>query len=249
MIDLHVHILPGLDDGPSNMEESLKMTLAAYRDGTRVIVATPHNRDVVQRSSVSQAKALVKELRRELAERSVPLTVLFGMENHLEMDTVEQVERGAALPIEDTRFILIELPFEIYPFHTEETLQKLMDMGLRPIVVHPERNEPIQRNTQLLAGLVRMGTLVQITAGSLTGYSGETAREVSEELLRSGLAHVIASDGHAPNGNRAPFLSPGVEAAARIVGMKTARRMVEDIPLAIVENRDPVIEGLGVGES
>ena len=245
MIDLHVHILPGLDDGPRRMEESVEMALAACRDGTRVIVATPHNRDVVQRSSVIAARDSVSRLRRELKKRSVPLTVIFGMENHLEMDTVEQADVGGAWPIEGTRFILIELPFEIYPFHTEETLQKLLDMGLRPIVVHPERNEPIQRNTQLLAGLVSMGALVQITAGSLAGYLGQTARAVSEELLRSGLAHVIASDGHAPDGHRAPLLLPGVEAAARVVGERAARRMVEDIPLAIVEDRDPVIEGLG----
>ena len=124
MIDLHTHILPGLDDGPYSMEESVEMALAAYRDGTRVIAATPHNRDVVQRSSVSRAKALVKELNREMATRAVPLALLFGMENHLEMDTPEQAARGAALPIEDTRFILIELPFEIYPFHTEVDASK-----------------------------------------------------------------------------------------------------------------------------
>ncbi len=247
MIDLHTHILPGLDDGPSSMEEAVEMALAAYRDGTRAIAATSHNRDVVQRSSVSNAKALFKELKRELAARAVPLTLLFGMENHLEMDTPEQAARGAALPIEDTRFILIELPFEIYPFHTEATLQKLLDMGLRPIVVHPERNEPIQRDIRRLADLVGMGVLVQITAGSLAGYFGETAREVSNELLRRGLAHVIASDGHAAQGKRAPLLSPGVELAARVVGERAARRMVEDIPQAIVEDREPVIEGLGAG--
>ena len=92
---------------------------------------------------------------------------------------------GAALPIEDTRFILIEMPFEIYPFHTEATLQKLLDMGLRPIVVHPERNEPIQRDIRRLADLVGMGAyLSRSPPGSLAGYFGETAREVSNELMR-----------------------------------------------------------------
>ena len=141
MIDLHCHILPGLDDGPLRMEESVEMAMAAYLDGTRVIVATPHNRDVVQRSSVIAARDVASRLRRELKKRSVPLDVLFGMENHLEMDTIEQVDMGGSRTIEATRFILIELPFEIYPFHTEETFMKLLDMGLRPIVVHPERND------------------------------------------------------------------------------------------------------------
>ena len=92
-----------------------------------------------------------------------------------------------------------------------------------------------------------MGVLVQITAGSLAGYLGKTVRDVSEELLRSGLAHVIASDGHAAKGDRAPLLSLGVELASRVVGERAARRMVEDIPKAIVEDRDPVIDGLGTG--
>ena len=249
MIDLHCHILPGLDDGPYRMEQSIEMARAAYMDGTHVIVATPHNRDVVQRSSVLKAKALATRLKRELEKRSVPLQALFGMENHLELDTPEQVERGAALPIEGTRFILIELPFEIYPFYTEDTLTKLFDMGLRPIVVHPERNEPIQRNPQLLADLVGRGALAQVTAGSLLGAFGETVREVSVELLRRGLVHVMASDGHDAHGDRAPILSAGVDAAARVVGMPAARRMVEDIPLAIIEDGDPVTDGLGMGGS
>ena len=235
MIDLHCHILPGLDDGPLRMDESVEMAMAAYRDGTRLIAATPHNRDVVQRSSVIAARDLVSRLKRELKKRSVPLTVLFGMENHLEMDTVEQVDMGGAWPIEGTCFILIELPFEIYPFHTQETLQKLMALGLRPVIVHPERNIPIQRNPRLLADLVAGGALSQVTAGSLTGAYGETVQGVSEELLRRGLAHILASDGHAARGERAPLLSAGVEAAARLVGMPAARRMVEDLPRAIIQ--------------
>ena len=249
MIDLHCHILPGLDDGPSVMEESVEMALAAYREGTRVMAATPHNRDVVGRSSISKARALTERLNRDLEARSVSLRLLFGMENHLEMGTPEQVDRGLALPVEGTRLILIELPFELYPFHTEETLQRLMDRGLRPVIVHPERNEPIQRNPQLLADLVGRGALAQVTAGSLVGAFGETVREVSEDLLRRGLVHVIASDGHAAHGDRAPLLSAGVYAAARVVGMPAARRMVEDIPLAIIEDGDPVTDGLGMGGS
>ena len=196
MIDLHVHLLPGLDDGPSSMEESIEMAALAYRDGTRIIAATPHNRDVVGRSSISHAKALVERLRRELAARAIDVRILFGMENHLEMDTPQQVDNGLALPIEGSRLILVELPFELYPFHTEETLRKLIDRGLRPMIAHPERSEPIQRSPALMAGLVDMGVLGQLTAGSLDGSYGDAAREASNELLRRGLAHVIASDGH-----------------------------------------------------
>ena len=102
MLDLHNHILPGVDDGPSTMEESIEMALMAYKDGTRIIVATPHNRDVNERSSISTVRSLVDRLNQGIQAQSISLKVILGMENHLEMDTVEQVDEGHALPIEGT---------------------------------------------------------------------------------------------------------------------------------------------------
>ena len=115
MLDLHCHILPGVDDGPSTMEQSIEMAIAALRDGTRTIVATPHSRDVNERSTIACVRALAAQLNEELRARSIPLDVVLGMENHLALDTPEQVDAGAALPIQGTRCILIELPFELLP--------------------------------------------------------------------------------------------------------------------------------------
>lgn len=235
MLDLHCHILPGIDDGPSTMEQSIEMATAAFRDGTRTIAATPHNRDVVERSSIACARARAAQLNEELRARSIPLNIVLGMENHLELDTPEQVDAGTALPIEGTRCILIELPFEFYPYHTRDAIHSLLCRGLVPLVVHPERNRSIQRDPQLLGALVQDGAASQITAGSLTGNYGPNVQHTAEELLRLGLAHVIASDGHAPNGARAPLLSRGVAAAAAIVGDAAARRMVDSAPRALLE--------------
>ncbi|MBF8266590.1 MAG: tyrosine protein phosphatase [Dehalococcoidia bacterium] len=236
MLDLHNHMLPGLDDGPSSMEETLEMARLAYEDGVRTIVATPHGRDVAEKSSLSAVRALVDQLKGELRTRSVPLKVLLGMENHLEMDTPEQVERGLAIPIEGTHYILLELPFPSYPLYTEEVLFKLQIKGLHPIIVHPERNAPIQENPQVLAGLVQKGALAQLTASSITGAFGRDTQRVSRELLRRGLVHIIASDGHDARGNREPILSTGVAAAARVVGKEASLRMVVDIPQAILQD-------------
>ena len=234
MPDLHSHILPGIDDGPSTMEESIEMARLAYEDGTRTIVATPHNRDVTERSSLSAVRDLADRFIQELQARSIPLRLLLGMENHLEMNTPEQVEKGLAIPIEGTHFILIELPFEFYPFYGEEVFFKLQIMGLRPIVVHPERNLAIQDNPQILANLVQKGALAQITAGSITGAFGKEPQKASKELLRQNLVHIIASDGHTARGARKPLISPGTAAAARVVGKEAARNMVEDLPEAIL---------------
>ena len=240
MLDLHCHILPGIDDGPSTMEQAVGMAIAARQDGTRTIVATPHSRDVNERASIACVRAVARRLNAELRARSVPLHVLLGMENHLALDTPEQVDAGAGLPIEGTRCILIELPFELYPYYTGDTLRNLRLRGLLPIVVHPERNRAVQRNPQLIAGLVQDGARSQITAGSLTGDMGLDAQRSAEELLRLGLAHVIASDGHAPRGPRAPLLSRGVAAAAAIVGEEAARRMVDSVPRALLQEPDQI---------
>jgi protein-tyrosine phosphatase len=244
VLDLHNHILPDIDDGPSTMEESVEMALIAYKDGTRTIVASPHNRDVNERSSIPFARSLVDQLNQEIQAKSVPLNVLMGMENHLEMDTVEQVEQGIALPIEGTRYILIELPFEFYPFYTEDVLFKLQVNGFKPILVHPERNQPIQDNTQILANLVQKGLLAQVTAGSISGLLGKAHQKAAYELLEQNLIHIIASDGHTSRGIRTPLLSPGVAAVARVLGEDAARRMVEDIPQAILQDKAPNLDGI-----
>lgn len=237
MLDLHCHILPEIDDGPSTMDQSIEMATAAFLDGTRTIAATPHNRDVNERSSIARAKALAAQLNEELRARSIQLDVILGMENHLELDTPEQVDAGAALAIEGTRCILIELPFEFFPYYTRDSIHSLLCRCLLPLVVHPERNRAIQRDPQLLADLVKEGAASQITAGSLTGNYGPDVQRTAEQLLRQGLAHVIASDGHAPAGARAPLMSRGVAAAAAIVGEAAAQRMVDSVPRALLQGR------------
>lgn len=244
MLDLHNHILPGVDDGPSTMEESVEMARMAYYDGTQTIVATPHNRDVNERSSISTVRSLVDRLNQEIQAQSISLKVILGMENHLEMDTVEQVDKGHALPIEGTHYILIELPFEFYPFYAEEVLFNLQLKSLRPIVVHPERNLAIQEKPEILANLVSKGALAQITAGSISGILGKDHQKAARELLQQNLVHIIASDGHTARGRRTPILSHGVAAVAKLIGDEAAHRMVEDIPQAILQDKTPKVDGL-----
>ena len=114
-VDIHSHILPGIDDGPSHIEDSIKMAKVAYSDDTSVIVATPHDRDVSAKFSSSKVVSLVNTLNQSLREQSIPIKVLVGMENHLAMDSPEQFDKGIALPIEGTCSMLIELPFEFVP--------------------------------------------------------------------------------------------------------------------------------------
>jgi len=240
--DLHTHILPGVDDGPTNIEDSVAMARVAAEDGTVAILATPHNQDVTQNHSIDYIKNLVEKFRQELKSKNVQIEILLGMENHLEPNLPQHVSDGNALPINATRYILVELPFTIYPNHTEEVLFKLRLQGLTPVIAHPERNSEIQRNPLILKSLVEEGILAQVTAGSLLGSFGREAKKSSETLLRRGLVHIIASDTHHYFGPRNPALSAGVAAAARIVGDQRAQNMAGNTPKAILNNEVVEIE-------
>ena len=237
MIDIHAHILPGVDDGPSSMEESIQMARLAYEDGIKMMVATPHNRDVAGTSSSSTVRSLVNQMNQHLESEGVDFRVLLGMENHLEMDMPEQLEKGLAVPIENTHYVLVELPFEVYPFYTDDVLVQIQLTGLRPIIAHPERTNAIQDDPQILVDLIAKGALSQITSVSIVGKFGKKVETFTKEILKRNLVHIIASDCHTAYGLRKPIMSEGLHAAAKVVGYVAAEMMVKEIPDAVVNDR------------
>ena len=218
------------------------MARVAAGDGTKVMLATPHRRDVTERSSVSHVRAPLDDMNAEIRSHGIDLTLLLGMENHLDVDIPDEVSAGRALPINGSRYIRVEMPFFGRPNYAEEVLFKLQLQGLTPVLAHPERIEAFQREPELLTRLVERGSLVQITAGSILGRFGRPVRRFTHTLLQGGLVHVIASDTHFPDGPRSPVMSDGVAAAAEVVGQERASAMVVDTPKAILENLSVDIE-------
>ena len=237
MYDLHAHILPGLDDGAKSMDESVEMARVAAAQGTRAILATPHRKDVTEQHSVAHAKTLLDELNARVRAEAIELEVLLGMENHLDVDLPAEIGAGRALPMNGTGHVLIELPFFGSPAFIAPTLHRVQAAGLVPVLAHPERIEAFRQDTELLAEFVRGGMLGQITAGSLLGHFGLCVRDFTCELLRRGLAHLMASDTHAPAGPRWPGLAEVVEAASAIVGAEKAHDLVDAVPKAILQGR------------
>lgn len=237
MYDLHAHILPGTDDGPAEMAESVEMARRAAEDGTRIILATPHRKDVAEGSSVSHLRELVQTLNNELQERSIAVSVVLGMENHLDQDLPLDVSKGRALPMNGSRYILVELPFFGRPEYLEDVLYQLQSDGLVPVLAHPERIEAIQRDPDLLAELVGRGMLSQVTAGSFVGQWGPDVRRFAELLLGRRLVHVLASDAHTPGAPRPPAIERGARAASLLQGWDMVEKMVSNTPLAILEDR------------
>ena len=239
MYDLHAHILPGVDDGSRTPEETLEMSRVAAETGTRIILATPHRKDVTEESSVAHIRRLIADMNAQNAEHGIDIALVLGMENHLDEALPTEIDAGRALPMNGSRYILVEMPFFGRPDYIERTLFEVQDRGLTPVLAHPERIEAFQEDVDLLAMLVQRGMLSQITSGSVVGTWGDEVKKFTHQLLDRRLAHVMASDTHSATGLRSPRLGVGIEVAASIVGMDCAMAMamVVETPLAILEDR------------
>ena len=234
MVDLHCHILPGLDDGPKTLKESLAMCRAAAADGIHTIVATPHRGNFVADTTAKQVLAGIKKLKKALAKHKIKIDILPGHEIHISKDLVQDVEKGVALTINNKKkYILLELPFHSVPFYVFDVIARLKEKGITPIIAHPERNTQIQADKRVMKRLVKAGASAQITGDSLTGKFGPAARRSAANLLKSGLASIIASDSHSPA--RPPALSEAITEATKIVGEKKTRALVESNAAEIIK--------------
>jgi protein-tyrosine phosphatase len=230
VIDLHTHILPAVDDGPRTLEGSLDLARAAVAAGTRTALATPHVND--DRSiDAERVAAGLHELRPALAAAEIPLEVLPGGE--IAIWRLADLDDAAlrSLALGGGPYLLIESPFSPVVGDFEPLVLDLMMRGHRVLLAHPERCPAFQRDPARLERLVDAGVLVQVTAGSMTGGFGSTVRRFTTDLLRQGLAHVVASDAHdavrRPPGQTAGFSALGVEAQRQW--------MTEDVPRAILD--------------
>lgn len=234
MIDLHVHILPDLDDGPDTVAESIRLAQTAFEAGTRTIVATPHilnlfdeNRNAI---IVHEYAALKKRLESELPD----LELLLGSEIYFRPDMSDLTHFEAATINNTGRYMLVEFPLPDLPGGFERELENLRENGVVPIVAHPERNAVIMRNPSLIGQMIAGGALIQVNAGSLTGFFGGSVKKVAHNLLKKGWVHLIASDAHGVD-HRTPSLKTAISAAADVIGEAEACRLVEEYPRTILE--------------
>ena len=244
-VDINAHILPGLDDGPGTVDESLEMARMAARDGTDVIVATPHYRDMELehqsgRTVRELADTLNAALRSDSARRNSPSVRIFtGMTNRLDTSLPDLVNAETVMTLNRTRFLLVEPPFNRLPSYIEDVIGRLLTQRLVPVLAHPERNSEFQRNPRRLQNLVDEGVIVQIASGSLTGLNGNGARRAAEQFIRRGIAHVVASEMHTKSAPRSPMLSDAFDIVSELVDEREAIDLFETNPDMILEGRSP----------
>jgi protein-tyrosine phosphatase len=235
LIDLHCHILPGLDDGSNSAEESLAMARLALQDGIHTLVATPHTLDGLYDVTLTEITDGVASFQQLLRTESLDLRVCMGSDVHLSPGMVDRIKKGHVGTINNTgKYLLLELPPQTIPSGVKEEIFAMKVQGITPIITHPERHPAIMRDMTLLYDFIAMGALSQITAMSLTGEFGEAVRRCAQELLKHRLVHVIASDAHSAD-SRPPLLSRAVSEAAELTGSEwLAMSLASDIPAKIL---------------
>jgi len=230
MIDLHSHILRGIDDGARSMEDSLEIARAAVADGIQVIAGTPHVRDDWP-TDVGVMEYRVAELRAELEAAAIPLDVRTGGEIALEWIPRLSDEQLARFGLGgNPRYLLVETPYYGWPLGLADRLFWLRAQGVNPVLAHPERNAEVQASPERLQRLVEGGVLVQVTAASIEGRIGRRPRECARRLLEAGAVHMLASDAH-----HASVREVGLSAAAESAGGGAlAQWLTYDVPRAIL---------------
>ena len=196
MIDIHSHILPGIDDGALTMEDAVSMAKLAVNEGITKIIATPHHQNGIFFNRQQDIVKRVRELNCVLQSENIPLEVLPGQETRIYGSLLDDFEKGDILTLNHTNYLFVELPSGHVPRYTEQLLFEMQLKGLTPIIVHPERNAEIMNNPEKLLNLVKKGALAQLTAGSLTGHFGKKVQRLSVQLIESNTIHFIASDAH-----------------------------------------------------
>ena len=237
MIDLHHHLLPGIDDGSPDLETSIAMARMAAEDGITHVVATPHasSRYPFEPALIAERLAL---LRAALNDRGIPLLLATGCDFHVNFENIrDAIDHPRKYTLNATEYLLVELPDLAISPHLGETLYELRLAGMSPILTHPERNPTLQRDGERLKDWLRHGLLVQVTAGSVLGQMGKSAERMAHMLLANRWVHFLATDAHDLK-FRPPQMRNAHDLVAERYGAEYADLLCTANPLAVFQGQE-----------
>jgi len=235
MIDLHCHILPGIDDGAPDLATSLAMARIAVADGITVTACTPHIYPGLYENDTAGIRAAIVKLQAALDEEGIALKLVEGADVHLTPELLVDLRAGRIPTLNATRYLLLEPPHHVAPPRFEEQVFNLLANGYVPLITHPERLTWIEPNYPLFLRIAKGGAWLQITAGALTGRFGKRPKYWAERLLDEGPVQIIATDAHSVN-RRPPLLAEARIAAEKRLGTAESWALVRDRPAAILKN-------------
>ena len=220
MIDIHTHILPGVDDGPSDIEESLRIIEKEIEDGIGTIVLTPHIRDDSDWNKIDKIKEIFSLFQKECMVRGLDVQLVLGAELFLTPTLPERLKDNLSVIINGKgRYVLVELPFYQLPIYTEDVFFRIMMGRVIPIIAHPERCIYLNGKDEVLKKWVDNGIKIQVNTGSLNGQYGMRVKRFAKKLFKNNLVHFLGSDVHSSDYNFSSF-SKVTKIAARTVASK-----------------------------
>lgn len=235
MIDLHSHVLPGIDDGAPNLDVSISMLDAWVTNGFHTVAATPHLMQPLDASYAAAVDRAFREVEPLAAARG--LTLLRGYEVRLSPGVPDQLRRGDMMGLDGTDLVLIDLPFTDWPLYVDDTLFGVQTSGSRIILAHPERYPAIQEDPSKAEELVGRGIYLQVTIGSFSGAFGKRAKKSAESLLERGLVHLLATDAHSA-GHRMAAVPAGLDRLRDLIGEGGLHQLTIEAPASLL-NGDP----------
>jgi len=239
MIDLHSHILPGVDDGSTSLQMSLEMARIAVADGIQWMACTPHIYPGLYHNTAGGIAAARKALQAMFDEQGIPLRLTVGADVHLVPGLLEGLRDRTIPSLNGTRYVLLEPPHHVAPPRFAQSVFQLVGAGYVPVITHPERLTWIADHFDTMAALTQQGAWLQVTASSLTGLFGPAPKYWAECFLGEGLTHILATDAHASSG-RVPVLSEGRAVAEKLLGKAEADQLVFGRPRAVLDNLTPM---------
>lgn len=235
MIDMHIHLLPGIDDGSKSMEETEKMLEIIKDDGIDEVIATPHFYRGYYENNRQAVVKLTDEINRFSMDRGIDVKLYPGQEVFLDGHTLEEYEKGHIGPLADTDYMLVEFPMEKMPHNGFDIIYELKIKGIRPVMAHPERYRYIIENPEKINEFIDEGCLIQINTGSICGKFGNSVKKTADILVKNGICSFIGSDAHSSS-RRKPGLSEAME-IVRAIDKGTAET-VEDNTCKLLKNED-----------
>lgn len=236
MIDLHAHLLPGLDDGPDTLAESLDMARMAVDDGITTCVLTPHIHPGRFDNQRSRLEPELHAFRQALAQHQIPLNVRLGAEVRVSMESLDlllQDELPFLGSVRGSRILLLELPHSHIPVGCMKLVERLLSMNVRPLLAHPERNKAVMDAPARIAPFLAAGCWLQLTASAITGGFGRVSQQVALHLLDEDAVRVVASDAHNLSA-RPPRLSPAHAFISQRWGVDRANELLRHHPAQIL---------------
>ena len=238
MIDIHCHILDGLDDGPQSLDESVELCGKLKEAGISSIIATPHYMIGGGYAPTPETiKSKMDNLKGVLKEKNIDLNIYSGMEVFADHEIADGIENGEILTLNNTKYVLIEFPMDIVLKQASNLVFSLLIEGYVPIIAHPERYTTEYRKTNVLQDLVNNGALIQINSGSILGYHGKRVQKEAFALINEEMAHIVASDSHGQH----RFLKDKDDLEAKLVkfcGMENTQKLMYTNPLMVLEDKD-----------